>query len=73
MGMPDRSYRTVTNGDLVSIHPSSLLFGQKKDAIMYIEYVYTVKGYARNVSAVELDWLQEVAPHLLSTQKVSAN
>lgn len=64
IGMPDRSYRTVTNGNLISIHPSSLLFGSKKDAMMYIEFVYTVKGYARNVSAIKLEWLQEVAPQL---------
>ncbi|VEU19901.1 DEKNAAC100440 [Brettanomyces naardenensis] len=65
IGMPDRSYRTVTTGDTVSVHPSSLLFGKKLDAIMYIEHVYTAKGYARNVSSIELDWLQEVAPHYL--------
>ncbi|KAG7891919.1 hypothetical protein KL936_001862 [Ogataea polymorpha] len=72
IGMPDRSYRTVATGDLVSVHPSSLLFGQRKPAIMYIEYVYTVKGYARAVSMIELEWLQEVAPHLLgSREKIS--
>lgn len=64
IGMPDRSYRTVTNGNLISIHPSSLLFGKKKDAIMYIEFVYTIKGYARNASAIKLEWLQEVVPQL---------
>lgn len=64
IGMPDRSYRTVTNGNLISIHPSSLLFGKKKDAVMYIEFVYTVKGYARNVSAIKLEWLHEVVPQL---------
>ncbi|KAG7759378.1 hypothetical protein KL911_000515 [Ogataea haglerorum] len=69
IGMPDRSYRTVATGDLVSVHPSSLLFGQRKPAIMYIEYVYTVKGYARAVSTIELEWLQEVAPHLLGSRE----
>ncbi|QPG76449.1 hypothetical protein FOA43_003838 [Brettanomyces nanus] len=68
IGMPDRSYRTVTTGDTISIHPSSLLFGKKVDAILYIEHVYTMKGYARNVSAIELEWLQEVAPHLLGSR-----
>lgn len=70
IGMPDRSYRTVTMGNLISVHPSSLLFGTKKDAIMYIEYVYTVKGYARSVSAIQLEWLQEVAPQLHSKTSV---
>lgn len=73
IGMPDRSYRTVTTGSLISIHPSSLLFGNKKDAIMYIEFVYTVKGYARNVSAIKLEWLQEIAPQLQSTKVSTSN
>ncbi|GMG56515.1 unnamed protein product [Ambrosiozyma monospora] len=71
IGFPDRSYRTVTNGELVSIHPSSLLFGTKKDGIMYIEYVYTTKGYARNVTAIDMAWLQEVAPHLTAKINVT--
>lgn len=73
IGMPDRSYRTVTNGNLISIHPSSLLFGKKKDAIMYIEFVYTVKGYARNVSNIKLEWLQEVAPQLQGAKVSTSN
>ena len=61
IGMPDRSYRTVTTGETVSVHPSSLLFLNKTcPAIMYTEYVFTTKGYARNVSRIELSWLQEV-------------
>lgn len=71
IGMPDRSYRTVMGGNLISIHPSSLLFGSKKDAIMYIEYVFTTKGYGRSCTLVDLSWLQEIAPHLLG-QRVSA-
>lgn len=68
IGLPDRSYRTVTTGSLISVHPSSLLFGKKKDAILYIEFVYTVKGYARSVSAIKLEWLQEIAPKLQGTK-----
>ncbi|OUT20549.1 hypothetical protein CAS74_004209 [Pichia kudriavzevii] len=68
IGLPDRSYRTVATGSLISVHPSSLLFGKKKDAILYIEFVYTVKGYARSVSAIKLEWLQEIAPKLQGTK-----
>ena len=61
IGMPDRSYRTVATGETISVHPSSLLFLNKScPSIMYIEYVFTTKGYARNVSRIELEWLQEV-------------
>lgn len=62
IGMPDRSYRTVTTGEPVSIHPSSIIFLNKRcPAVMYTEYVFTTKGYARNVSRIELSWLQELA------------
>ncbi|CAK9440210.1 uncharacterized protein LODBEIA_P43100 [Lodderomyces beijingensis] len=74
VGMPDRSFRTFTTGQLISIHPSSVLFGKPNmDAIMYIEYVYTTKGYARNCSAIQLSWIQEVAPHVMAGQKISSN
>lgn len=62
IGMPDRSYRTSTTGETISIHPSSMLFSKKDSpAIMYTEYVFTSKGFARNVSRIELEWLQEIA------------
>jgi ATP-dependent RNA helicase DHR2 len=69
IGMPDRSYRTTTSGQLISVHPSSLMFGKKIDAIMYTDYVYTTKGYARNVTAIELSWLQEVGAHVLAPKQ----
>lgn len=57
---PDRSYKIVTTGETVQPHPASTLFTQRKTdcpAILYTEYVYTSKGYARNVSRLELAWL----------------
>lgn len=72
IGMPDRSYRICTTGMPISIHPSSMLFGKPGiDAIMYLEYVYTSKSYARNCSAIKLEWLQEVSPNLLAHSKES--
>lgn len=65
LGLPDRRYKTIINGQCISIHPSSMLFGQKHEAIMYAEYIYTSKGYARTVSPIEYKWLAETAPHLL--------
>ena len=44
VGMPDRSFRTFNTGQLISVHPSSTLFGKPNmDAIMYIEYVLLQK------------------------------
>ena len=35
--------------------------------------MFYYKGYARNVSAVELSWLQEIAPHVIGGVKVNIN
>ncbi|RPB29152.1 P-loop containing nucleoside triphosphate hydrolase protein, partial [Terfezia boudieri ATCC MYA-4762] len=68
--VPDGTYRTV--GDLsqtVAIHPQSVLFaggeegGRRRfEAIMYHEWVFTSKPFARCVSAVQLDWVMEANP-----------
>lgn len=65
IGLPDSRYRSATNGQLLSIHPSSMMFGQRREAIMYMELVYTQKPYARTVSPIKVEWINEVAPHLL--------
>lgn len=57
--VPDGSYRTFIGNQTVAIHPSSVLFGKKVEAIVFSEYVYTNKSYARNVSAVRLGWVEE--------------
>ena len=57
---PDGTYKTFVGNQTVAIHPSSVLFGRKLEAIMYNEYVYTNKAYARGVSAVQIRWLEEV-------------
>ncbi|KAK2744441.1 putative ATP-dependent RNA helicase dhr2 [Onygenales sp. PD_40] len=57
---PDGSYKTIVGNQTVAIHPSSVLFGRKVEAIMYNEYVFTNRSYARGVSAVQMDWVGEV-------------
>ncbi|KAL1853311.1 Salivary acidic proline-rich phosphoprotein 1/2 [Paecilomyces lecythidis] len=58
--VPDGSYRTIVGNQTVAIHPSSVLFGKKVEAIMYNEFVFTNRSYARGVSAVQMDWVGEV-------------
>ncbi|KAI4200439.1 MAG: hypothetical protein LQ350_003887 [Teloschistes chrysophthalmus] len=58
--MPDSSYKTMIGNQTVAIHPSSVLFGRKVEAIMYNEFVFTNRSYARGVSAVQWDWIGEV-------------
>ncbi|KZF24367.1 P-loop containing nucleoside triphosphate hydrolase protein [Xylona heveae TC161] len=57
--MPDGSYKTIIGNQTVAIHPSSGLFGKKVEAIMYNEFVFTNKSYARGVSGVQMDWVGE--------------
>ncbi|CAD6573789.1 MAG: Putative ATP-dependent RNA helicase dhr2 [Alectoria sarmentosa] len=56
---PDGSYKTMIGNQTVAIHPSSGLFGKKIEAIMYNEFVFTTRSYARGVSAVQMDWVAE--------------
>jgi ATP-dependent RNA helicase DHR2 len=58
--MPDGSYRTLLGNQTVAIHPSSVLFGRKVEAIVFSEFVFTNKSFARGVSAVQLDWVGSV-------------
>ncbi|EKG10503.1 Helicase [Macrophomina phaseolina MS6] len=57
--MPDGSYKTLVGNQTVAIHPSSVLFGKKVEAILFSEFVFTNRSYARGVSAVRLDWVAE--------------
>jgi len=57
---PDGSYKTFVGNQTVAIHPSSVLFGRKVEGILYNEFVYTNKAYARGVSVIQLRWLEGV-------------
>ncbi|KFG86605.1 putative ATP-dependent RNA helicase (Hrh1) [Metarhizium anisopliae] len=56
---PDASYITVHGKHVVAIHPASVLHGQKKEAIMFLDHVYTNKNYAKKVSAICATWIEE--------------
>ncbi|MCJ1381589.1 putative ATP-dependent RNA helicase dhr2 [Xylographa soralifera] len=58
--VPDGSYRTLLGNQTVAIHPASGLFGRRVEAIMYNEFVFTNRSYARGVSAVQMEWVGEV-------------
>lgn len=56
---PDASYVTSFGNHIVAIHPSSVMHGQKKAAIMFLEHVFTTKNYAKKVSVVQANWIFE--------------
>lgn len=71
---PNGQYRTILTSQTLSIHPSSSYFITSRkpptsslgECIFYVEFVFTTKAYARTVSPIKLEWVQEIAPHLLN-------
>ncbi|SPN97061.1 related to ATP-dependent RNA helicase [Cephalotrichum gorgonifer] len=55
---PNMSYETPRKG-AVSIHPASVLHGVKREAIMFLDHVYTQKSYAKRVSVIQAVWIQD--------------
>ncbi|KAK9451608.1 P-loop containing nucleoside triphosphate hydrolase protein [Limtongia smithiae] len=66
IAQPGKAFITIGTGQPINVHPSSSVFGRKVSAIMYTEYIFTTKAYARNVSPVDLESLQRLAPHFLN-------
>eukprot|EP00727_Mastigamoeba_balamuthi_P012192 m51a1_g7596 putative atp-dependent rna helicase dhx8 (652) ;mRNA; f:224239-227355 len=64
--LPDRTFRTLIDNKLVSIHPSSVLHGKRPNCVIYNELILTGKPYMRGVLAIDSSWLVEVAPHVYS-------
>lgn len=59
---PQEGYKSVVEQQPVYIHPSSSLFQQQPDWVIYHELVLTTKEYMREVMAIDPKWLVELAP-----------
>jgi ATP-dependent RNA helicase DHX8/PRP22 len=59
---PQEGYKTMDEGQVVYIHPSSALFNRNPEWLIYHELVLTTKEYMREVIAIEPKWLLELAP-----------
>ena len=55
----DGSYKTMVGNQTVAVHPSSGLFGKKVEAILFNEFMFTSRSYAKSVSAVQLNWIAD--------------
>ena len=62
------SYRRLKKNQVVSIHPSLVLYGIKPPArlILFHELVLTSKEYMRNCMIVEDEWVKEYGAHYYS-------
>jgi len=59
---PQEGYKTMDEGQVVYIHPSSALFNRNPEWLVYHELVLTTKEYMREVISIEPKWLLELAP-----------
>ncbi|KMZ59607.1 putative ATP-dependent RNA helicase [Zostera marina] len=64
----DGSYRAISGGQTVQIHPSSVLFHTKPECIIFNELVKTNHNYIRNLTRIDPLWLPELAPQYYATQ-----
>lgn len=58
---PQEGYRTLVDGQVVYIHPSSALFNRQPEWVVYYELVLTTKEYMREVTTIDPKWLVEFA------------
>ncbi|NXQ26153.1 DHX37 helicase, partial [Alaudala cheleensis] len=56
------AYKTALLEDPVFIHPSSVLFKELPEFVVYQEIVETTKMYMKGVSAVEPEWIPALLP-----------
>ena len=64
---PQEGYKTMDEGQVVYIHPSSALFNRNPEWVIYHELVLTTKEYMREVMAIEPKWLIELAPRFFQS------
>lgn len=64
LGSSRGKYKTKIGSEMVSIHPTSTIFGRNPapKSVVYTELLITKKTYLRGVTQIREEWLEEVAP-----------
>ena len=65
MKSPDGNDYTGARGSRFYLFPASALFKAKPKWVMAAELVETTKLYARDVAAIQPEWIEQEAPHLV--------
>lgn len=60
--------RALASGQVVQIHPTSVLHQSKLECVIFDELVQTSQKYIRNTTRIDYLWLTELAPHYYATQ-----
>jgi ATP-dependent RNA helicase DDX35 len=70
----DGTYRTVRDGRVVQIHPTSVFYymGRSPDWLIFHQSVLTTDEYIRDLSRIDPRWLVAIAPDFYRTRDVSA-
>ncbi|CAH8349792.1 unnamed protein product [Eruca vesicaria subsp. sativa] len=65
----DGTYRALESGEIVHIHPTSVLFRSKPESVIFNELMQTSKKYIKNLTRIDPLWLAELAPHHYKTEE----
>ena len=65
----DGTYRALESGEIVHIHPTSVLFRSKPECVIFNELMQTSKKYIKNLTRIDHLWLAELAPHHYKTEE----
>ncbi|KAG2292536.1 hypothetical protein Bca52824_039205 [Brassica carinata] len=67
----DGIYRALESGEIVHIHPTSVLFRSKPECVViFDELMQTSKKYIKNLTRIDDPlWLAELAPHHYKTEE----
>ena len=59
---PQEGYKTLIEGTIVYLHPTSAMFGKPSEHVIYHTLLLTTKEYMNCTTAIEPKWLVEAAP-----------
>eukprot|EP01105_Mastigella_eilhardi_P014061 TRINITY_DN319_c0_g1_i1.p1 TRINITY_DN319_c0_g1~~TRINITY_DN319_c0_g1_i1.p1 ORF type:complete len:697 (-),score=165.37 TRINITY_DN319_c0_g1_i1:1149-3239(-) len=65
----DGSYRSIRGDRTLYVHPWSIVYSQPPDWVVFHELVLTTKPYMRDVTAIDPQWLYDIAPHYFRLSK----
>ena len=61
------SYKVISTGLEVKIHPSSVLHSKAPECIIFNELIKTTRQYVRGITSIDATWLPELAPFFFMT------
>ncbi|KAK2847619.1 hypothetical protein FQN49_005715, partial [Arthroderma sp. PD_2] len=67
---PDGSFKSITGGNTLYAHPSSLMFNRKAEWVIFNEILQTgTKTFIKDITKIEKSWLLEYAPDYYQIKK----